>query len=66
LETAYPKAKVVQNPNGLKPRKGSFEVSIDDEVLFSKLDLHGPAKNREHLMDAKSLIEALKKHFDEE
>jgi uncharacterized protein (UPF0303 family) len=50
----------------LKPRKGSFEVKVDGEELYSKLDLHGPAKNRDHLMDAKSLIEALKKHFDEE
>ena len=53
LEVAYPKASVAV---AQAKRKGSFEVSLNGNVIFSKLDSFGPAKDRAALPVPKELV----------
>ncbi|MDP2434704.1 MAG: hypothetical protein Q8P67_03080 [archaeon] len=50
---AYPKASVAV---AQAKRKGSFEVSLNGNVIFSKLDSFGPTKDRAALPVPKELV----------
>jgi len=60
LETAYPAATVEIAPTS---RKGAFELSIGDAVLYSKLERYGPAKSRDALPSTELVCELLRAHF---
>jgi hypothetical protein len=62
VSVAYPKATVTENVAG-KPKKGSFEVALGNDMLFSKLDTYGPAKNRDHLANPEKVLEELLKQY---
>ena len=68
LATAYPKATLEQNPKGMKPRKGSFEVLLvlpsgSSTLIFSKLDSFGPSKDRAALPDPSTFPQRLVDFF---
>ena len=74
MEQAYPSATVEQNPSG-KPRKGAFEVTLNDtQLLYSKLDKlrahveaikpadlsrYGPAKHRDYLPNPVAFLDVV-------
>jgi hypothetical protein len=59
---------VVHNPAG-KPRKGSFEVTLDSKnekeavLLFSKLDEFGPAKKRDYIATSDAILTKLLTYY---
>eukprot|EP01094_Clydonella_sp_ATCC50884_P028643 TRINITY_DN8657_c0_g1_i1.p1 TRINITY_DN8657_c0_g1~~TRINITY_DN8657_c0_g1_i1.p1 ORF type:complete len:129 (-),score=49.60 TRINITY_DN8657_c0_g1_i1:79-465(-) len=55
LAAAYPTAELAHNPNG-KPRKGAFEVEVNGQQLYSKLEQFGPKKDRAALPDPSEML----------